>query len=225
MTKRNPPDGASTPGSPEPVSERSEETADHLDDEDQPYLARPVDAAAMKAFAHPLRMQMYAYLTDHGSATATMLAKHTGESTGQTSYHLRQLERHGFVIEDEGRGTGRERWWKAAGFNMRGALSEDPSLRPAIAMALETQLEQRYRNQRSWYERSVGPDRHWLESTVNSTVTVEMNREESERMAHAVMTLIHEHTEQAKARRAAGDTKDVRRVRIYFDVFPLPEAD
>ncbi len=28
------------------------------------------------------------------------------------AYHLRQLERHGFVREVEGKGTGRERWWE-----------------------------------------------------------------------------------------------------------------
>lgn len=225
MTKRNPRAGASSAGSPDPGSRPPQETPHPLRDDDQPYLARPVDAAAMKAFAHPLRMQMYAYLTDHGSATATMLARHTGESTGQTSYHLRQLERHGFVVEDVGRGTGRERWWKAAGFNMRGVLHEDPSLRPAIAMALETQLEQRYRNLRSWFERSVAQDRDWLDASVNSTVSVDMTREESERLAHEVMTLIHEHTERARARHASGDTEGERRVRVYFDVFPLPQDD
>lgn len=210
MTKRNPPEDVS---SPDPAA----------DGQDQPYLARQIDAAAMKAFAHPLRMKMYAYLTDHGSATATMLAKHTGESTGQTSYHLRQLERHGFVVEDVGRGTGRERWWKAAGFNMRGVLDDDPSLRPAIALTLQGQLEQRYQNLRSWYERSVTVDRDWLDASVNSTVSVWMTREEAGQLAHEVMTLVHERTEHAKERHDAGDTDGERRVRVYFDVFPLPE--
>ena len=38
----------------------------------------------------------------------------SGINTGQTSYHLRQLAQHGFVVDDEERGNGRERWWKAA---------------------------------------------------------------------------------------------------------------
>ena len=107
----------------------------------QPEPSRPVDATAMKAFAHPLRMAMYDYLNDHGAATATMLARHTGESTGQTSYHLRQLERHGFVTEDVGRGTGRERWWRAVGFRMRGVeLARDSATRPAVASMLRNQV-------------------------------------------------------------------------------------
>jgi hypothetical protein len=39
------------------------------------------------------------------------------------------------------------------------------------------------------------------------------------------MTLIHEHTERARARHASGDTEGERRVRVYFDVFPLPQDD
>ena len=31
-----------------------------------------------------------------------------------TSYHLRQLEGSGFVVEDTERGNRRERWWRAA---------------------------------------------------------------------------------------------------------------
>jgi DNA-binding transcriptional ArsR family regulator len=47
-----------------------------------------------------------------GSATATMLARTLGESTGATSYHLRALEKAGLVEDDTSRARGRERWWK-----------------------------------------------------------------------------------------------------------------
>jgi DNA-binding transcriptional ArsR family regulator len=46
-----------------------------------------------------------------GPATATTLAGRVGESTGSTSYHLRQLARHGF-IEEAAKREGRERWWR-----------------------------------------------------------------------------------------------------------------
>ncbi|MGO0577848.1 winged helix-turn-helix domain-containing protein [Ornithinimicrobium panacihumi] len=50
--------------------------------------ARRVDVAAMKAFAHPLRMQIYRHLQEQGAATSAQLARLLGESSGQTSYHL-----------------------------------------------------------------------------------------------------------------------------------------
>lgn len=74
---------------------------------------RPVDAAKLKALAHPLRLELLELLLDEGPATASGLGRAVGESSGTTSYHLRQLAEHGFV-EDAGElGNGRERWWRA----------------------------------------------------------------------------------------------------------------
>ena len=47
-------------------------------------------------------------------ATATTLATRLGLNTGATSYHLRQLAQHGFIVEDAERGNARDRWWRAA---------------------------------------------------------------------------------------------------------------
>jgi DNA-binding transcriptional ArsR family regulator len=87
----------------------------------------PVEPAALKAFAHPLRMAMYTELQRQGSATASQLARSLGESSGQTSYHLRQLERHGFVEDDPLHPGGRERWWRPVGFDLtEPSLMRDP---------------------------------------------------------------------------------------------------
>lgn len=44
---------------------------------------------------------------------ATSLAQALGESTGLTSYHLRQLAKHGLVEEVPEMAHGKERWWRA----------------------------------------------------------------------------------------------------------------
>jgi hypothetical protein len=56
-------------------------------------------------------------LRTDGPATASTLARRLGENTGATSYHLRQLAEHGFIVEDPSRGGRRERWWRAAHAN------------------------------------------------------------------------------------------------------------
>jgi DNA-binding transcriptional ArsR family regulator len=66
---------------------------------------------AVRALAHPLRLRLLDELRFGGPATATLLAGRVGESSGATSYHLRQLARHGYVEDAEPRG-GRERWWR-----------------------------------------------------------------------------------------------------------------
>jgi predicted ArsR family transcriptional regulator len=68
----------------------------------------------LKALSHPVRVRMLGLLRVDGPATATTLATRLGLNTGATSYHLRQLAQHGFIVDDEARGNGRERWWKAA---------------------------------------------------------------------------------------------------------------
>jgi predicted ArsR family transcriptional regulator len=72
------------------------------------------DVAGLKALSHPVRLRMLGLLRSDGPATATTLAARLGLNTGATSYHLRQLAQHGFVEDDTERGTGRERWWRAA---------------------------------------------------------------------------------------------------------------
>jgi DNA-binding transcriptional ArsR family regulator len=71
-------------------------------------------AAGLRALSHPTRLKMLMLLRIEGPATATGLAHELKLNTGATSYHLRQLAEHGFIVEDTERGNARERWWKAA---------------------------------------------------------------------------------------------------------------
>jgi DNA-binding transcriptional ArsR family regulator len=71
------------------------------------------DVRALRALAHPLRNRLLGQLRLNGPATASQLGRVVGESSGSTSYHLRQLAAYGFVEEVEGQGTARERWWRA----------------------------------------------------------------------------------------------------------------
>src|SRR5437762_3012360 len=91
------------------------------------------DPAALRALAHPLRVRLLGLLREHGPGTATTLAHAVGESTGDTSYHLRQLARYGLVVPVPDRGRGRERWWAAAArhFELPGDASASPALRAA----------------------------------------------------------------------------------------------
>src|SRR5205085_4403396 len=67
---------------------------------------------ALRGLVNPIRLRLLDLLQADGPATATGLAKRIGQSSGVTSYHLRVLAEHGFVVEDSERGTGRDRWWR-----------------------------------------------------------------------------------------------------------------
>lgn len=72
------------------------------------------DPTALKALAHPVRLRMLGLLRAEGPSTASRLAERLGLNSGATSFHLRSLAQHGFIVDDESRGNGRDRWWQAA---------------------------------------------------------------------------------------------------------------
>src|SRR6185312_12406997 len=92
------------------------------------------DIEALKALAHPLRQQFLARLQRRGSATSADLAVEFEVDRGAASYHLRQLERFGFVEEDTARSAGRRRYWRAVPQDMR--LPDQP-VDPEVAAVAE----------------------------------------------------------------------------------------
>lgn len=55
------------------------------------------DPLAMRALAHPLRLQLHALVAREGSLTAADAARQLDISHGLASHHLRQLAKYGFV--------------------------------------------------------------------------------------------------------------------------------
>ena len=72
--------------------------------EGKSFSARTLDAHALKSFAHPTRLRLYELLDEHGPSTATRLAERLRENTGVTSYHLRELAKHGMIEQVPGLG-------------------------------------------------------------------------------------------------------------------------
>ncbi|MEV0233120.1 helix-turn-helix domain-containing protein [Nonomuraea sp. NPDC050786] len=70
------------------------------------------DAAAIRAFAHPVRLALHELLLRAGAMTAAEAGREVGVSQALASYHLRQLARYGLVEQAEARDE-RERPWKA----------------------------------------------------------------------------------------------------------------
>jgi DNA-binding transcriptional ArsR family regulator len=74
----------------------------------------------LRALAHPLRVRIMLRLAERNYApgdqrvvTSTLLARELGESTGATSYHLRQLAKFGLIQEVPEYGNARDRGWRA----------------------------------------------------------------------------------------------------------------
>jgi DNA-binding transcriptional ArsR family regulator len=98
----------------------------------------------LRVIAHPLRIRILDSLRNAGPATASVLAARLRESSGATSYHLRQLAAKGFVEEDTERGKGRERWWRSVYDGYRVHAIEDFLAHPdaEVRGATQTYLQE-----------------------------------------------------------------------------------
>lgn len=188
---------------------------------------RSMDAQTMKAFAHPLRMAMYSRLTDVGSATATSLARHLQESTGQTSYHLRQLEKHGLVEEDTSRGSGRERWWKPLGYRMHvEELGQDAANLRVMHSVLHEGLRHRMETITSYLDAAPTEPREWVNASVDTTTTMTMTLEQERALGEELLQVIDRHKQAlGPAEIAPAESPESRRVRLYLSLFPLVDEE
>ncbi len=183
--------------------------------------ARKIDLEALKGLAHPLRVQIFDMLAVHGPATASGLAERLGESSGATSYHLRQLERHGFVREVVGRGTGRERWWERTpgGIDLSATEMQDtPVGREASGLVLRQWQRNREQLMAEFVERGIDvlPE-EWIEASAMTTVNLRLTREQLAEITEAFARFGEEQFERYRGKDAPG----ARPVQIQFNAFPV----
>jgi DNA-binding transcriptional ArsR family regulator len=162
-------------------------------------------------------MAMYAELGRLGSATASQLARALGESSGQTSYHLRQLERHGFVEDDPAHNGGRERWWRPVGFEVTdpGVLN-DPETAGSARAVLDSVIAERAATLSAWYSALTPEDADTL--GLVSAASLNLTAAEAEELTTQLTSVIETFSATAEGREV-GDS--VRRFRVHLDVFPL----
>lgn len=184
---------------------------------------RVLDAGALRALAHPLRVKIYDILSQYGPQTASSLAERLGESSGSTSYHLRALAKHDLIHEVAGRGSGRERWWERPVGGVSFANPEavkTPSGRAATQLVMSEFLKLRQDQLLRFAERGLdGEDSTWQDGSMISTATARLTPEQSKELARKIMALIDDAVDNY--RNQTGE--NVRPVTIRADLFPLPE--
>ena len=174
----------------------------------------------LKALAHPLRIRILDLLSTHSALTASGIAQLVGESSGSTSYHLRQLARHGFVQEVEGRGTGRERWWESRPGGFTVGLPDDPADVAAIATTQMINREfetARARKIQALLENAQAVGREWLDVTRLQTISIWLTPEQMAEISVAWDQL----SETFERYRNQEQTLGARPTQIHFNLFPL----
>lgn len=181
----------------------------------------PLDPRSLRGLAHPLRMRLLAMLREDGPATASGLAARLGESSGATSYHLRQLASYGFVEDDPDRGTARERWWKAVHRGSRVESFEeferhpDPEVRGALTTFLHHHAASHAEQVSTWLGTMDDWPEEWRSAWDISDFSVRLTPGLAIELGAKVHALIDSYRD-----RVPEQTEDSARVRIHFHAFP-----
>lgn len=167
-------------------------------------------------------MQLCDQLTLHGSATATQLAERLGESSGATSYHLRQLEKFGFVEEDRGRGTGRERFWRRVpgGITIDGPeLGDSPATRDATRLVLNELNRARLARIEQWRDSYDRWPREWADASLEASSHLRLTAAELVQLNDEVDAVVTAWVERTRDR--VGD--EVADVEVQLYTYPVGE--
>ncbi|MFF8278216.1 ArsR/SmtB family transcription factor [Streptomyces lateritius] len=185
-------------------------------------VSRTLDPRSLRGLAHPLRIQLLRALRHHGPATASQLAERLGESSGATSYHLRQLAAHGFVEDDPTRGKGRERWWKAAqqGTYVDESLyrNADPEVRGAMEVYLHEIATIHTQELNTWLGTRHDWDAAWAGASDMSDFTLRLPPERLHELNVKIHDLIGEYHASADP-----EAPGAARVRMHLHAFPQHE--
>lgn len=183
-----------------------------------------IDAAALKALAHPVRVTMLRYLQRRGPASVTSLAAELGETTGATSYHLRQLADLGIVEQTDppedhaaslvGR---KQRFWRMAvdelhvsGFG----FVADNDTHDAATFLLHESVSAQARRLNHWYETATAWPKSWQQASSSREAIFVLNAKQTRALADELIAVLDRYRDMKPGRGA-------KQVEAHYAVFPL----
>ncbi|MGH9243393.1 MAG: helix-turn-helix domain-containing protein [Acidimicrobiales bacterium] len=173
----------------------------------------------LRGLAHPLRLRLLGLLREDGPSTATKLAERVGQSSGATSYHLRQLADYGFITEDPERtNAGRERWWKAAHRSTdlpKAEIRETPLETEGFLRALAAEL---YHKIDAFITELQTMPEEWDESSTLSDTMLRLTAEEATELRRELHDLMRRYREDRPGVEAPAGAE-----RVILQVQLMPE--
>ncbi len=183
-----------------------------------------VDARTLRSLAHPLRIRLLNTLREFGPATASKLGERLGESSGATSYHLRQLAEAELVEDAPELGKGRERWWRAV---HEGAMFEsadflghaDPEVRGAIGVVMHEVATTHAQELNTWLGTMSEWPQEWRQSSDMSDFKVRLTPELARELSAKLHAVVESYRDAVPE-----DTEGSAVVRTHLHTFPRPSA-
>lgn len=181
------------------------------------------DTTGLKALAHPERLRMLGLLRIDGPSTATALACRMGLNSGATSYHLRQLAKHGFIEPANDLGNRRDRWWRARHQTTVYDTSDKSGLALEAGLALSQAVVSQHMEflQAALGEYATLPP-PWRKVSTNNDVIVRVTADEARELHDRLMDLLR----SFHARHPLGEGRvpdGTRNFMVLLHTFPFPD--
>ncbi|WP_229790944.1 winged helix-turn-helix domain-containing protein [Zhihengliuella salsuginis] len=182
------------------------------------------DPQAIRALAHEARLEALEELfASQSSRTATELASRCKLTPSAMSYHLRALEKYGYVERAASEGDARERRWKAAGDRLIvESFNQAPSAKGAFLNVQLGAFRDRLAVEiaRREAEAKAGIEPPEDRAPVLTTGMVFLNDDQREEFMTRVYDLMREYEAMAGPEERSVDAK-----RVYYMLSILPEFE
>ena len=182
---------------------------------------RVTDPERIRALTHPVRLELLDFLGDVDQATATECAHQIGESVASCSFHLRMLEKYGYLERAERRG--REKPWRAVGggWDMRPSPDMPGSL-PAVAELAALHLVREGERFHRFLAQTDREPEEWIQAITLTTSSFWATAEEMAQLSRDVQTITERFAGRHKdpSSRPAG----ARQGRLFATVNPDPQS-
>jgi DNA-binding transcriptional ArsR family regulator len=178
------------------------------------------DPRALRALAHPIRLELIGLLRRGGPLTATQAGERIGESPSSCSFHLRQLAKYG-LVEEAGGGHGRERPWRATSIATEwAARGRDDETDAAGALLLRVVVERYFQSALDWLDRRGSEDPEWVDAAAISDALVYMTAEELGGLDRGIRALLEPYLKRLEDRQPPAE--GARPVNVIALAIPLP---
>jgi DNA-binding MarR family transcriptional regulator len=142
---------------------------------------------AIRAMAHPVRLDLLGIVSRDGPITSAAAARRLGISQALASHHMRQLAKYGFVEPAETTNSRDRPWRMTPGSSNWTAAPRDPQSAAAADVLERLFAERSLANLVAWQQRR---DDDWRQVTGVSTNLIYLTRDELAHLNDAIEALL-----------------------------------
>lgn len=183
---------------------------------------RITDPRALRAMAHPLRLELLELLNRTGPATAAQCARHLGTTQASCSFHLRQLAKYGYVEEAEAGPDRRERRWRlVTPVQQISARDVGPAASDEFRRVF---VEREATRILDWIDGSRTEPEAWREAATVGGATLPLTLEDLDAIKEGFRKVLEPYTARVEAHGTPLQPGQ-RHVRVFVAANPLPDLD